>query len=498
MQTWLRRLLRVVRPSQPASPVSRYRPTLEALEERSLLATAFLQTNLIADTAGVAAHTDANVVNPWGISFAPSGPFWLADNGTGVSTLNDGSGADIGFFVTIPPQSGGTSPSHPTGTVYNGNTSEFLVSGPGSPAASFLFATEEGTISGWSGGGNAIREVDNSGSGAVYKGLAIARQGNNDFLYATDFHNGRVDVFDSTFANVTTAGSFTDPNLPSGFAPFGIQNLGGNLFVTYAQQDAAKHDDVAGPGNGFVDVFSPSGVFIKRLVSQGPLNSPWGLALAPAGFGPFGGDLLVGNFGNGTINTFDPASGTSLGPLQNANGQTIQIDGLWGLAFGNGAGAGATNTLYFTAGPGDEAHGLFGSLEAKTTTPPPGPGPTPMPMPTPTPVLLDVSALVSVKKVLPRNHHSNPRQQKVMFHNNSGTSITGPVFLVVSGLPAKVKLRNAAGFTTAHGKPGDPFLRFDLSAFAPDQTVSFTLLFGNPKNKAVHFTTLVLAGTGTV
>jgi uncharacterized protein (TIGR03118 family) len=495
MRTWLRRFRRVVWPSPSASPVSRYQPTLEALEERALLATAFVQTNLIADTAGVAAHTDPNVVNPWGISFGPSGPFWLSDNGTGVSSLNDGSGGNIPLVVNIPPLA---PHSHPTGTVYNGNTSEFLVSGAGSPSsASFLFATEEGTISGWNGVGNAIQGVDSSGSGAVYKGLAIARQGNNDFLYATDFHNGRIDVFDKTFAQQSI--TFTDPNLPAGFAPFGIQNINGTLFVTYAKQLApGNSDDDPGPGNGFVDEFRPDGSFVKRLVSNGVLNSPWGLALAPAGFGPFGGALLVGNFGDGTINAFDPATGTSLGSLQDASGQTIHIDGLWGIAFGNGAGAGSASTLYFTAGPGDETHGLFGSLEARTTTPAPGPEPAPTPTPTPTPVLLDVSALVGVKKVLPRNHRPNPRQQKVTLRNNGGNSITGPLFLIVSGLPANVKVRNATGFTKAHGKPGDPFVRFDLSALASGQTVGFTLLLANPKNKAVRFTALVLAGTGTV
>jgi uncharacterized protein (TIGR03118 family) len=498
MRNWLRCLRRVVRPSPSALPVSRYRPTLEPLEDRSLLATAFLQTNLIADTAGIAAHTNANLVNPWGISFGPGTDFWLADNGTGLSTLNDATGANGPFFISIPPPSGGTPPSHPTGTVFNGNASEFLVNGPNTSAV-FLFATEEGTIAGWYTA-NATTKVDNSGSGAVYKGLAIASQGNSDFLYATDFHNGHIDVFDFTFAAHTfAAGQFTDPNLPSGYAPFGIQNINGTLFVTYAKQlGPANHDDDPGPGNGFVDEFMPDGTFIKRLVSNGPLNSPWGLAIAPASFGPFAGDLLVGNFGDGTINAFNATTGASLGPLPDANGHPIQIDGLWALTVGNDSGAGASNTLYFTAGPGGETHGLFGSLQAVTITPSPGPGPTPTPTPTPTPILLDVSALVSVAKVLPHNHHPNPHQQKVTLHNNSGTSLNGLFFLIVDGLPKKVRLRNAAGFTQAHGKTGDPFAEIDLSALAAGQSVSFTLLFSNPKNKAVHFTTIVLAGTGTV
>jgi uncharacterized protein (TIGR03118 family) len=235
-----------------------------------------------------------------------------------------------------------------------------------------MFATEDGTIAAWSGGNAATLPVDNSAAGSVYKGLALATNGANSFLYATDFHNGSVDVYDSTFTKVTLTGNFTDPNLPAGFAPFGIRAFGGQLYVTYAKQDAAKHDDVAGPGNGFVDVFNTDGTFVKRLVAAGILNSPWGMALAPGSFGKFSNDLLVGNFGDGTINAFDPITGAQLGTLDGTNGMPLINLGLWGIAFGNGAQGTRTSTLYFTAGipgPGQiEDHGLFGAI----ATPEPG------------------------------------------------------------------------------------------------------------------------------
>ena len=331
----------------------------------------FQQSNLVSDIPGLAANTDPNLQNPWGISSSATSPFWISDNKTGVSTLYNGSGQPfpVGspLVVTIAPPAGGTPPAAPTGQVFNGG-SGFQV-GANQPAR-FIFATEDGTISGWNPGANptnAILKVDNSASGAVYKGLAIGNNGSGDFLYAANFYAGTIDVFDGTFGSVTLAGSFTDPNIPSGFAPFNIQNFGGNLFVTYALQDVTKHDDVAGPGNGFVDLFDLNGNFQKRLISNGVLNSPWGLALAPGDFGDFSNDLLVGNFGDGKINAFDPTSGTFLGTMVDKNGTDIVNKGLWGLKFGNGGNGGTTDTLYFTAGiPGDgnvEDHGLFGSLK---------------------------------------------------------------------------------------------------------------------------------------
>jgi len=259
-------------------------------------------------------------------------------------------------------------PGAPTGTVFNGNAADFVVSQSGkSGAARFLFATESGTIMGWSpvvNGTAAVIGVDRSSAGAIYKGLAIA----NDKLYATDFHNGRVDVFDKSFNLVS--GGFKDAKITKGYAPFGIQALAGNIFVTYARQDAAKKDDVAAPGQGFVDEFTPDGALVARVVNSGkknaPLNAAWGLALAPADFAVFGGDLLVGNFGNGRISAYTQRGATWVykGQLRHADGAPIAIDGLWAVAFGNGAAAGPTNTLYFLSGPSAEAHGLFGSITA--------------------------------------------------------------------------------------------------------------------------------------
>jgi uncharacterized protein (TIGR03118 family) len=326
----------------------------------------YLQTNLVSDLPGVAVTQDANLVNPWGISFSSGSPFWIADNGSGLSTLYNGAGGKLGLVVTIPGP-GGSGPSAPTGTIFNpinGNaTNNFNKD-------LFLFATEDGTIDGWRGslGTTAEQPVDNSPSGAVYKGLALANNGTHTLLYATNFNAGTVDIFDENFAPTTVPGGFQDSTIPAGFAPFDIENIGGDLYVTYAMQDGAKHDDVAGPGNGFVDVFDPNGNLLQRLISNGPLNSPWGLALAPANFGAFSSDLLVGNFGDGTINAFNPLNGDFLGTLQDGMGNPIVIQGLWGLAFGNGVQQFDPNILYFTAGiPGPdqvEDHGLFGGLRA--------------------------------------------------------------------------------------------------------------------------------------
>jgi uncharacterized protein (TIGR03118 family) len=322
------------------------------------------QTNLVSDVPGRAQTTDPHLVNAWGITASPTSPFWVADNGTGVSTLYNGAGQPLSLVVTIPPPAGGTPPSAPTGVVFNG-TADFVVSsGTGSGPARFIFATEDGTIAGWNpaaDGTNAITKVDNSAAEAIYKGLALGSTATARFLYATNFHAGTVDVFDKNYAPVTLAsGAFTDPSLPAGFAPFGIANIDGQLFVTYAKQDADREDDVAGKGNGFVDVFDTSGTLLRRFASGKPLNSPWGLAVAPASWGRAAGNLLVGNFGDGTINVFDFATGDSRGRLKGDHGP-VRIDGLWGLRFGT-ASTGGPSTLFFTAGPDDEQHGLFGSL----------------------------------------------------------------------------------------------------------------------------------------
>jgi uncharacterized protein (TIGR03118 family) len=323
----------------------------------------FKQTNLVSDLPGVAKTTDPDLVNPWGVSFSSTSPFWVSANGSGLATLYNGAGDKLGLVVTVPPAG-----STPTGQVFNAT--------PNFNGDLFIFASENGTITGWRGAlGTTAETLSSSTMDGVYKGLAIGTTPSGTYLYATDFHNNQITVLPGTGAPALT-GNFTDPTLPAGYAPFNIQNIGGKLYVTYAVQDAAGHDDVAGPGNGIVDVFDLQGNFLKRLISNGgPLNSPWGMAIAPAGFGNFGNDLLVGNFGDGTINAFDPTTGDFLGQVDGSNGKPLINMGLWDLTFGNGGNGGSPDDLYFTAGipgPGEvEDHGLFGSI-AVVPTPEPG------------------------------------------------------------------------------------------------------------------------------
>jgi uncharacterized protein (TIGR03118 family) len=351
----------------------RFKPTLEFLEDRYLLSGNVVQTNIVSDGFVAAKHTDSNLLNAWGIAYQPGGPFWVSDNNSGQSTFFDFNGTPAGAAVAIPlPSNTSTGTAAPTGIVYNGTSDFLLNSSPGSSAI-FIFATEDGTISGWNPSVNptkAILKVDNAAfptSGAVYKGLAIGNNGSGNFLYAANFATGKIDVFNRSFVLTALTGSFTDPD-PShdlvGYAPFNIQNLGGQLYVTYAKQDAAHRNDVGGPGNGFVDVFDLNGNFVRRVTSHGTLNSPWGVALAPNSFSPFPGDLLVGNFRDGTINAFNPSTGAFLGQLLDNGNQPIVIHGLWGLIFGNGGAGGPVSTLYFSSGPNSEADGLFGSLTA--------------------------------------------------------------------------------------------------------------------------------------
>jgi uncharacterized protein (TIGR03118 family) len=375
MRTWFRTPRRIGHASKATSSSVGFKPRIESLEDRNLLSTVFLQSNLVSDIPGVARFTDPNLVNPWGIAASPNGPFWINDNGAGVSTLYNGNGTAQSLVVTVPlpPLSTATN-SAPTGIVFNSTTNFTVTAGGKTGTAAFIFATEDGTISAWSPAvnlNNAILEVDNSLTptplaGAVYKGLALGSNTNGNFLFAANFRSGKIDVFDKAFQPATLAGNFTDPNMPAGFAPFGIANINGSLYVTYALQNAAMHDDVAGAGNGFVDVFDTSGRFIKRFASQGTLNSPWGVAMAPSTFGDFAGNILVGNFGDGRIGAFDATTGAFKGQLQTDLGTPLTINGLWGLEFGNGVTAGDPNTLFFTAGIGDEGHGLFGSIRAET------------------------------------------------------------------------------------------------------------------------------------
>ena len=331
---------------------------IATLGAQSAQATNFDVTNLVSDGFVPAAHIDPNLINPWGISHSGASPFWISDNGSGVTTLYNTTGGKIPLTVNIPP----SGDSAPTGQVFNGTSGDFKIGGV---KPNFLFDGEDGRITGWAGsfGTNAQIAVDNSGSGAVYKGLAIGNNGSQNVLYAANFRSGQVEMYSGTFASL---GSFTDAGVAPGYAPFNVQALGGNLFVTFALQDAAKHDDVSGPGNGYVDEFSMAGVFEKRIESLGgAINSPWGLAIAPSAFGSFAGDLLVGNFGDGTISAYD-ISGAPLfkGKLTDRLGNAITEGDLWALIGGNGGSGGSTDKIYFTAGVQDEAHGLFGALSA--------------------------------------------------------------------------------------------------------------------------------------
>jgi len=350
---------------------------------------AYVVTPLVSNLSGAAAHRDPVLQNAWGIAFSPAGsPFWVNDNVTGCSTLYTGDGTKLGLQVSIPLPGNvvapgscqpvdpnnppNPTPAAPTGIVWNPSAA-FLVPGTKIPAV-FIFATEDGTLSAWAGGlnpsNNAVLAVDNSASptaaaGAVYKGLVFGLSAKGGFLYATNFRAGRIDVFgppgaDGQFTAVTTGGGFVDGGLPAGYAPFGIANIDGDLFVTYARQDAAKHDDVAGPGHGFVDVFDTDGHLLRRFASRGSLNSPWGVTRASFAFGRFSGRILIGNFGNGRIGAFNN-DGTFAGELEDADGNPLAIDGLWTLTLGGGRGS-SSDSLYYAAGPNDEVNGSFGTI----------------------------------------------------------------------------------------------------------------------------------------
>jgi uncharacterized protein (TIGR03118 family) len=324
-------------------------------------ATAFVQTNLDSNVAGNAAFPDANLTNAWGLAFAPGGAFWVNANHSGTSNLFNGDGTVAPLVVIVPSPSGAT--SAPTGILAN-STSGFLM--PGTKfAAAIIFDTEDGTLAAWSpsvDATHAIIAVDNSANGAVYKGLAFGSNAAGNHIYATNFRAGTIDTFDTHFAPVVTGGRFIDSQIRHGYAPFGIQNIDGDLWVTYAKQDSDKRDDVAGDGNGLVDVFDTDGHLLRRFSQGGSLNSPWGLARAPYGFGQFSGDILIGNQGDGRINAYD-SRGNFMGSLRRPNGEPVRINRLWGLEFGGGAGS-APEQLFFTAGPNNENNGVFGLLEA--------------------------------------------------------------------------------------------------------------------------------------
>ena len=345
---------------------------------------AYVVTPLVSDIAGAAATPDPVLQNAWGVAFSPAGsPFWINDNATGCSSLYDGTGGIVSLKVKIPlpgnvvaPTScmhndpnnpPAQSPAAPTGIVWNAS-SRFVVPGT-TTAAAFIFATEDGTISAWAGGltppDHAVLAADNSASGAVYKGLVFAlNPTKGPLLFATNFHAATVDVYapgtNGMYALTTTDGGFTDPAIPAGYAPFGIQSIDGDLFVTYALQNSEQHDDVAGPGHGFVDVFDTDGHLLRRFASRGHLNSPWGIAPASFNFGPFSGTLLIGNFGDGHISVYN-RHGDFLDQLRDGHGHPIVIPGLWNVGLGGGSKS-SPDAVYFTAGPNDEKDGMFGTI----------------------------------------------------------------------------------------------------------------------------------------
>jgi uncharacterized protein (TIGR03118 family) len=319
---------------------------------------------LVSDQPGMADFTDPNLVNGWGLVAGPSTPWWVSDNGTNKSTVYGGEGDIVPLVVNVP--------NGPTGIVYNG-TSDFVVNGNSESGPSlFMWACQDGRIRGWNGdvgvdspSTQAYVVADRHGVGAVYTGLAINHKGGQNYIYAADFKNGRVDVFNGSFVRQHWAGSFTDSDIPDGFAPFGIQAHDGYVFVTYAMHEEGTGDEVKGRHLGYVDAYSAGGDFIARVATRAALNAPWGVAWAPSDFGRFSDDLLVGNFGNGRIHAYrQTAAGWQLdGVLRRPNGNPVVIDGLWGIAFGNDSAAGDHDELYFAAGPGDEAHGLFGYID---------------------------------------------------------------------------------------------------------------------------------------
>jgi uncharacterized protein (TIGR03118 family) len=349
-----------------ATPASSESADGGASASRPRIALVVEREDIVSNQPGAKAQ-DPDLKNAWGLAFSTFGTAWVSAAETGLSPVYDEDGKHVIPTVTIPIPAGGTAPSHPTGQVFNGESGNFK-------GDAFIFVTEDGTISGWQPSDitNAVLRVDNSASEAIYKGVTHATHASGERLYATNFHAGTIEVYDANYARVDSAGAFQDPQIPDGFAPFNVKAINGSLFVTYAKQDDDKEDDVKGAGFGYVDVYDLDGTLMSRLVSGGALNAPWGLALAPQGYGSLGGRLLVGNFGDGKINVYkfdlSSAPAVSEGVLGDEDGDAMVVDGLWALEFGLGAGGFSTTDLYFTAGPNDEEDGVFGELDAKGQT----------------------------------------------------------------------------------------------------------------------------------
>ncbi|MBI3933562.1 MAG: TIGR03118 family protein [Acidobacteria bacterium] len=402
-------------------------------------AAGYIQRNLVSDVPLLADFTDPNMVNPWGLALAP---FWICNNRTGTYNVYGVDGNPTTLVTTVPPAPGKPVPGKCAGAVRNTNNAAFQVS-PG-VNGTWLLATEDGLLTIRSGATNVIK-VDNSVAGAVYKGLALSN--NPDYAYAANFNSGKIDVYDGTWAAATLPGTFTDPQVPAGFAPFNIQNLGGKLYVAYAKQDAAQHDDVGGPGNGYVAVFDLNGNLLQHLISGGPLNSPWGLTIAPANFGEFSGALLVGNFRDGFINAFNVTTGAFLGTIQNPSGQPIVNIGLWAVQTGIGGNGGDPTKVYFTAGisagSGIQSHGLLGTIPVASNV---GDPPS-----------INVSGVVNNGSYAPGTNAIAPGSIAAIFGTNptDGTSCAPPTCTPTldNGNPRRVRTFMAGAQVTINGFP---------------------------------------------
>jgi uncharacterized protein (TIGR03118 family) len=418
----------------------------EALEPRMLMATAplnsYQQTNLISDQAGVAPIQDSHLTNAWGLAAAPGDNFLIGDNGSGVASVYSGDVLHSPLTKALADISvpGG----HVTAVAVN-QTGAFSISdGNGHSApATYLFATEDGRIAGWNAaipppGPSTTAETGITLLASDYKGIAVANNAGQNLIYAANFFSGGIDIFNTHFAPASVSGHFTDANLPVGYAPYNIENINGVLFVAYAKQDITGHDAVAGAGKGFVDAFNSNGNLLMRLSGGTALNAPWGIARAPVTFGPFGGDILVGNFGDGHIHAFNPSSGALVGTLDDSSGNAIAIDGLWGLAFGNGSTAGDLSSLYFTSGPNSEAHGLFGKL-------------------TVAPQILNQVSITGL--TVHGTKTAGLFTGAIRISNKSGKTVSGNINLVFDNLPPGVTILNATGKTAS----GVPFLTIPTS-----------------------------------
>ncbi|HEX5442367.1 MAG TPA: TIGR03118 family protein [Pirellulales bacterium] len=494
MPAWFRRTRKQRRKQRPSA--QRNRLTIEGLEDRRLFdAGGFVQTALASSVAGLAPHMDSDLINPWGFSETPQGQFRISANGAGNAPLLNAQGAEVGKALLLPPPLGSApgTLTTPNGQVVN-NTSDFVISLDGRSApADVIFSTEDGTLIGFNpqvDSKQGILVADQSASGAVYKLLAADTVGTNNFLYATDFHNNKIDVFDKNFAKVTLGtgdfGTFTDPNELAGFAPFGIKNIGGDLFVSYAKQKAPdNHDDQEGPGNGFIDEFDNTGHFLKRFATGGTLNSPIGMAIAPAGFGRFGGDLLVGNFGDSRVSAFDPNTGVFLGQLTDPQGNPLVLNGgfqeadtkgLWGIGFGNGAGGSSTNTLYFAAGINDESDGLFGKV---TFAPPPANQPAPVVVQTNlTSDLPGMAAQQDPLLINPWGISFGPTTPFWVSDNATGFStlyngqgVAQPAGTNPPISPLQVTIPSSPGSSASHGTPTGTVFNTDHAGFNVSETV---------------------------